>query len=517
MSNLFENTYNPDVVECLANLSNDEVFTPPELANKMIDLLPQELFSDPNTTFLDPACKSGIFLREIAKRLIVGLEDKIPDLQERLDHIYKKQLYGIAITELTSLLSRRSLYYTKYPTSVLSVSQFENIEGNILFHSIKHTWNKNRCKYCGASKKDFDRGDELESHAYEFIHTEKAEEIFNMKFDVIIGNPPYQLSDGGGTGDSAKPIYDLFIEQAKKLNPRHIIFIIPSRWMKGGKGLNKFRIDMINDRSIKYLYDYEDARECFSNLNIDGGVCYFWRDVFYEGKTEHHYKPKDSEEIISNRYLKNKFSNTVIRDYRQISIIEKTNAKKEKSFSEIVSTRKPFGIATNLFNNPKEYGYTKIPSEAFDNSCKIYGVKGNKGGAKRIIGYIDKKLLTKTDGLDKYNVFSSYAYSTTATVPPQPILARPGEACTETFLKIGDFDTEKEAINCINYITTKFFRALLFFNRIQKNLSKSTFHFIPIQDFEVEWTDKELYYKYGLTDSEIEYIENLIQPMEWEN
>lgn len=144
-------------------------------------------------------------------------------------------------------------------------------------------------------------------------------------------------------------------------------------------------------------------------------------------------------------------------------------------------------------------------------------MKGNKGGAKRIIGYIDKNLLTKTEGLDKYNVFSSYAYSTTATVPPQPILARPGEACTETFLKIGDFDTEKEAVNCINYITTKFFRALLFFNRIQKNLSKSTFHFIPIQDFKMEWTDKELYEKYGLTDSEIEYIENLIQPMEWEN
>lgn len=516
MSNLFNEVYNPDVLECLANLSNDEVFTPPEIANQMIDLLPEELFSNPDIKFLDPACKSGIFLREIAKRLIDGLEDVIPDYQERLDHIYHNQLYGIAITELTSLMSRRSLYYTKYPQTEFSVSKFDNAEGNIVFHSTEHSWEGQRCNFCGASKKNFNRSPELEAHAYEFIHTYKPEEILNMKFDVIVSNPPYQISDGGGTGDSAKPIYDLFIEQAKKLNARHILFIVPSRWMKGGKGLDKFRENMINDKSIRYIYDYEDAKECFSGLNIDGGVCYFWRDRDYEGKTEHHYKPRDGEEIVSNRYLKNEFSDTVIRDYRQLSIIEKVELKKEKSFSEIVSTRKPFGIATNLFNNPKEYGYTKILEKPFKNSCKIYGVKGNKGGAKRVIGYIDKELLIKDEGLDKYNVFSSYAYSTTATVLPQPILGYPGEACTETFLKIGDFDTKNEAINCINYITTKFFRALLFFNRIQKNLSKGTFIYIPIQDFKINWSDKELYTKYNLTNDEIEYIENLIQPMEWE-
>ena len=133
MSELYDKTYNPDVLSCLANLSNDEVFTPPEIANQMLDMLPKGIWSDPNTTFLDPACKSGVFLREIAKRLIKGLEDEIPDLDERLEHIFKKQLYGIAITELTSLLSRRSTYCSKYPNSRYSVVEFDSAEGNIRY------------------------------------------------------------------------------------------------------------------------------------------------------------------------------------------------------------------------------------------------------------------------------------------------------------------------------------------------------------------------------------------------
>lgn len=313
--------HTPDVLSCLANLSNDEVFTPPEVVNKMLDMLPQELFRNPETTFLDPACKTGVFLREIAKRLLVGLEDKIPDLQQRVDHIFHKQLFGIAITELTSLLSRRSVYCSKSPDGRYSVSHFNSPEGNIRFKKVKHTWVGGKCKYCGASQSEYDRASDLETHAYEFIHV-KPEEIFNMKFDVIISNPPYQLNDGGGMGASAIPLYHKFVEQAKKLNPRHLTMIIPSRWFAGGKGLDEFRDTMLKDNHISIMHDYIDAHDCFPGVEIKGGVCYFLRDSAFKGECSI-YTHIGKEIEFSKRPLLETFSDTYIRYGQGVNILKK--------------------------------------------------------------------------------------------------------------------------------------------------------------------------------------------------
>lgn len=501
---LFGTIYNPDVLTCLANLSNDEVFTPPEIANQMLDMLPQEIFSNPDSTFLDPACKSGVFLREIAKRLLKGLEPQIPDLQERIDHIFKKQLYGIAITELTSLLSRRSVYCSKYPNSEYSVCKFDNAQGNIRYKKIQHTWKDGKCKYCGVNKREgtYTR-DEMEVHAYEYIHTLRPEEIWGMKFDVIIGNPPYQLNVGVQKENYAVPIYQKFIEQAMKLNPRYLSMIIPSRWFTGGRGLEDFRYRMLNDKRVRKIVDYPDSKDCFAGVDISGGVNYFLWDRDKEGECEF-VSVHDGKTTSCLRKL-NEFA--IFPRYNEaLSIIHKILERNEASVSQTVSTQTPFGFITTY--RGRENPYPKC--------LTLITSKGNT--------YVDRQSVSRNaDLIDDYKVIFSKATCEHAGTPDKNgqyrvissnRIINPGEVCTQSYLVGNSFKTKIEAENFLKYLRTKFFRFLLLQGLTSQDISRDKFLFVPQQDYTVTWTDEMLYEKYGLSDDEVFFIDSMIRPMD---
>lgn len=498
---LFNMVYNPDVLSCIANLSNDEVFTPPEVANAMLDMLPQDLFRDPKTKFLDPACKSGVFLREIAKRLLLGLQDAIPDLQKRVDHIFQNQLYGIAITELTSLLSRRSLYCSKYPNSVYSVSQFRDVQGNVRFKNTPHYWSSGKCIFCGAAEREYGgkKREGMESHAYEFIHTTKPQEIMKMKFDVIIGNPPYQLSDGGNNA-SAIPIYNKFIEQAKKLNSRYLVMIIPSRWYSGGRGLDKFRETMLNDHHIAELVDFANADDCFPGVDISGGVCYFLRDNNYNGPCK--VTNVDGNERNTVQRDLNQYP-ILIRSNRAIEIVNKVAQQKEETLFKYVSSQKPFGLRT--YEKPDETGNIML----------------RWNGGKGLIS--DKKITTGREMIDKWKVIVSRVFfehggkadkNGQSRVLSILEILKPKEVCTETYVVINSFDTEKEAENLYKYLQSKFARFLILQATSSIMINRNAFVFVPMQDFSKQWTDEELFAKYKLDKNEIAYIDSIIRPMD---
>jgi site-specific DNA-methyltransferase (adenine-specific) len=499
---MIQTNYNPDVLTCLANLSNDEVFTPPSLANDMLDLLPVELWRNPNITFLDPVTKSGVFLREIAKRLMEGLEDQIPDNQQRVNHIFTKQLYGIAITELTSLLSRRSVYCSKTANGKYSICDtFPDEQGNIRFERMRHSWQNGKCSYCGANQSEYDREESLETYAYNFIHTEKPELIFNMKFDVIVGNPPYQLSDAGH-GRSASPVYHKFIEQAKKLNPRFLTMIVPARWYAGGKGLDDFRAEMLADKRIRKLIDFENSNDVFPGVDVAGGICYFLWDRDNKGQCEV-INLIDGKQVKSERAL-DEFP-ILIRHSQAIPIIRKVLAKKEnggKRLSNVVSSRKPFGLPTNY--TPKNNG---IP-------CWF-------------IQKIGLKYATINDVSDENNLLNKWKL----LVPPAPIagqtdfskpvgfyydgntrIAKPGECCTESFIVAGAFSTEEEVLSFKSYLFTKIVRFLLLQTVVSQHVTKDKFHFIPdFGNYEGEYTDKMLLKRWGISADEWEFIDSKIK------
>lgn len=548
---------NFDILETITNVGNDEVFTPRKTCDMILDSLPEEVWHNPNYKWLNPATKNGIFEREIAIRLDNGLKDIIPDTEQRRKHILQNMIYSIGQTRFTANVSRRTVYYCSQANrkcdgikaddghyvngyAIGNGSWFDDEEGNIKTPNINHTFvddkgklmpsscpdaekKKYRCKYCGINGASaYNDVNQRETYAYEFIHFDGDELLKhlqdrffggnrNMKFDIIIGNPPYQLSDGGAQA-SARPIYQLFVQQAISLKPKYISMIMPSRWMTGGKGLDDFRSLMISDKHIRFLNDFPDGKMCFPNNEIKGGVCFFLWNRDEEGKCKiiQHLGDKEME---SERFLKEDDTDVFIRDSRLVSIYKKVTAYKGGSFSKIVSPRKPYGLSGDIFKDSSKYALPPLSKEKIKNGLIVHGLDEH---LKRVMRYIPLDYpLPKKDLLSGYKLFvarnqGSGVFGETLS---EPIIGGPNELCTETYVVFGPFKTENEARNCYEYVKTKFFRAVLGIRKLDQNASQSVYGFIPLLNFDKKWTDKELYDLFDLTSEEREFIETNVKEM----
>jgi len=531
---------NPDVLTCIANLSNDEVFTPPELARQMLDRLADHwasvndganIWADPDVRFLDPCTKSGVFLREITSRLVSGLSPMIPDLHDRVDHILTRQVFGIGITRLTALLARRSLYCSKWADGRHSVARsFDGPDGNIWFEPLPHLWTgatefvetadsrgapvkrgvNGRCKFCGTSQKALDRESSLETHAYAFIHSDDIATSItdwfggDVQFDVVIGNPPYQLDDEGG--HRPVPIYHRFVEQAKRLDPRLLVMVTPSRWMAGGLGLADFRSTMLSDAHIRALVDFPVSSEVFPGVEVKGGVSYFLRDRENAGSCSFtSVRGGVASEPVERRLDEH---DILIRDSMAVPLLQRLLEKDGRSFESLVASVRPFG--DKLRSNFKDYKLTKSGQYTVP-------ILLNIGGTRTEAWTKAEYVTANKDLAGAWKVFLPKAGSDGGQRIPNPVIGsprigRPAQVCTETFLAIGPFKTEQEALNALAYLTSKFGRYIISLRKQTQDNVPSTFRWLPVQD----WTkpshmsDTSLYKRHGVTPVEMAHIEAMV-------
>lgn len=330
-----------------------------------------------------------------------------------------------------------------------------------------------------------------------------------MKFDVIIGNPPYQLSDGGGNGASARPIYQLFVQSAKRLNPRFMTMITPSRWFTGGKGLDEYRDEMLHDNRLRIIHDYPEASDCFTGVQIKGGVSYFLWDRDNPGECSV-YSHKGSDVFGPvERPLLETGCDTFIRYNEAVDVLHKVKAHKEKSMEDLISTRLPFGL-------PNTYKGNRTKSASSD--LKIY-VSGNDREVRGTTAYAPMRDVTRgSEMIPWHKVFIGKAGSGSDAFPhpilPKPFYGEPNSICNESYLVIGPFKDKTECENAMSYIATKFFRFLVLLKKNSQNAARGVYQLVPQQDFSKAWTDEELYEKYGISDEEIAFIDTMIRPMD---
>jgi Eco57I restriction-modification methylase len=500
-----ERQHVPDILDCLAQLSNDEVPTPPKLARAMLDLLPAEIWSDPELRWLDPFCKSGVFLREIVSRLLDGLADWEPDFAKRREHIFCSMVFGAAITEITGQISRRTVYYSRDASGEHSVVRFDENAGNLPFVPGKHDFRRGRCRTCGAPE-DLERGRGRENYAYAFTHgAYPTKEMEAMKFDVIVGNPPYQIDDAGHNA-SATPIYHRFVERAIELAPRYVLMITPSRWFVGGKGLDKYRARMLSDRRIRELVDYPKLYDGFPGVKIRGGVSYFLWDHDHDGPCSIQTMWEGEPLGPPVRRSLDAYD-VLVRRNEAVGILEKVRAYRvdgqpEKTLDAKVSSQKPFGLRTFFHGADSRDGMA--------DPIALYGSQKSTWIERRDIPQ-------NAEWIDDWKVLMSRVQGTSAAVERQflgrPIVSGPGEACTESYVVAGRFSTELAAQRYAAYLRTRFVRFLVSLRKSTQDAARDVYAFIPDVALDREWTDGDLYKRYGLTDEEIAFIESQVKEM----
>ena len=502
----------PDILEVISNLSNEDVKTPPKVVNAILDLLPAHVWVDPTLRWLDPGCKSGIFPREVTKRLMVGLTDLFPDESDRLGHILREMVFSIATNEINGLMARRTIYCSKDASSEFSAVRFSSPSGNVWHERIEHAFDvRGRCTECSGTSEQLEIAGR-DNNAYAFIHKAgraKLSEELNMKFDVIVGNPPYQM-DADVEGQNITPLYDAFVEQAIALNPKYISMVIPSRWTAGGKWLDGFREKMLSDNRLRVIVDFPNAEDVFPGVgkSIKGGVQYFLWDRDNPGACS--TTTRRGEDVFGPVQRKLDQFDIFVRDSRALPILEKVLRKKEPSFTELVSMRDPFGPALSSNFTGYRKGDHREPGD-----LKLY----MNVGSKRVQKYVNPDVVSKNEGLvKKWKIFIPNAGSDGGQKLPDvvlgvPIVAEPRSVCTLTYLCIGPFDTKVQCESATAYLRTRFARFLISQRKISHHSTQKTYFWVPQQTWDRTWTDAELYKKYGITKDEQAYIETMIKDM----
>jgi site-specific DNA-methyltransferase (adenine-specific) len=494
----------PDVLEVIANLSNDAVFTPPRVVNAVLDLLPSHVWTDPNLRWLDPAAKTGVFPREITRRLMIGMVEIIPDEQTRLDHILNNMVFAFATEAITGMMTRRSLYCAKDASSTLSAAQLPTPNGNVWHQRVEHAYDaKGRCTECGGTSVQLEQPG-LDNRAYGFIHKEGRNQItkeINMKFDVIVGNPPYQMD--AADGNRTMPIYNLFVEEAKKLSPQYIAMIVPSRWMAGGLGLNEFRETMLSDTRVRKLVDFPDPSEVFPGVEIKGGVCYFLWDGAHSGACA--VTLRRGTDVVGPHERQLGVYDVFVRDTRALEILSKVLAHDEISITDILAADKEFGMTSN---------WSEFRPKARSGDIDFhYNVKGDR----RVGGIARTKVPKSIHLIDHWKVLIPQAGSDGGQKLPDIVLGTslivaPPSVCTQTYLFFY-VSSKKKAESVQSYVRTRFVRFLVSLRKMTQHATRSTYTWVPQQEWDRTWTDVELYKKYGITKEEQEYIESMVKEM----